>query len=231
MRRLRGFTLLETLLAVATAAALIGLVAAAMAQTRRWTLERTPAIRALWLTHVRALLVDQLRSAAAVGQAAEAAKAPTATLDARSLRLHTGLSALHDRAAIVEAVWRIGLGDRSLLVGGAQRQTAWLELEERVVRSPAQPAERVADPQSAQEDVRVRRLLDDCEELGWWTLDSAREKRPPSDGQGADALPARLWRPLTEEDGAQAVRVAQLRGRCDGEEFEWTVRVEASPWF
>jgi len=229
MRHSRGFTLLETLLAVATATALIGLVAAAMAQTRRWAQERTPALRALWSTHVRSLLADQLRSAAAVGRAADAAKAPAATLDARSLRLHTGLSALHDRAAIVEAVWRIGLRDRSLLVGGAQRQTAWLELEERVVRSPAQPAERVADPQSAQEDVRVRRLLDDCQELGWWTLDSA--KRPPSDGQGADAQPSRLWRPLTEEDGAQAVRVAQLRGRCDGEEFEWTVRVEASPWF
>ncbi|RMD66540.1 MAG: hypothetical protein D6824_00625 [Planctomycetota bacterium] len=234
--RRRAFTLLETLLAAATAVALVSLVAAAMAQARRWTQQRSPAVEALQLVRVQALLRDQLQRAAVVGASGAATRGEkpkaTALLDAETLRVYTGVSALHDDAAIVEATYRLREQERSLLVGAKQRPKVSLVLTERVVRSPAQPAVRSEAGDAtrvAQEDVRSRTLLEDCEELSWWTLTSA-QGGPAQRSQAsrrAAAPPPRRWSPAAQEDRALAVRTAQLRGVCDGQEFEWTVHVEA----
>jgi|GEM_PF-3993702 len=218
-KRDRAFTLLETLLALSTFAALTVLIAAMLAQTRAWTQENALPDAALRPFRVESLLREQLSARAIVGEQGDDA-IDGAVLEADALRFYTSTPALLPDAGIVRASYVIEREARSLLVGAKSPARASLALVENRVLDVAKPGGGLDTTlRAAYRDTDIERrhtVLSDCSALAFEALVTREKKNVRRKRAGDPPAMERVWIPAQvyiEEVQRAAAAVEPAAGR------------------
>lgn len=199
--RVRAFTLLEVLLAIALLGVLGALIATMWSQARDWTLENASAQRVLRLPRLTELLRTQWadrRATVGAGRASEAVR-----VGPGEVSFVTATPILFPEWPLVSATWRI-VGDEDASTPDAERFR--LDYEESPVTTFTDPDAEQADGAEGAADSRNRRQRLASESR------ATIEPRRIALLRGAEALALDRWGPAYRFE-ALSLRTTPLRQR------------------